>query len=70
MYYSNQSPVSESSGKVAISRVGFQLWRDAGRPVGRYMEFWKEAERSLIAARGATHPVRSAKQAPAGWASF
>lgn len=30
-----------------ISRAGYELWRAAGRPVGRYVEFLIEAERLL-----------------------
>jgi hypothetical protein len=28
-----------------VSRTGYELWRAAGRPVGRYMEFLAQAER-------------------------
>lgn len=48
---SNALPEAVNSGVIPncadleISRAGYELWRAAGRPAGRYMEFLAEAER-------------------------
>jgi len=31
-----------------VSRLAFQLWRRAGYPEGRYIEFWQKASKQLI----------------------
>jgi hypothetical protein len=51
-----------------VSSVAYHLWQTAGRPAGRYMEFWAEAEQRLLAKRKAQiakRPSRTAASAPA-----
>ena len=46
-----------------IAAIAYSLWEQAGRPVGRDVEFWLEAERliasQLRAVEKATGPARS-----------
>jgi hypothetical protein len=37
-----------------VSRVAYQLWENAGRPVGRDLEFWLAAEAHV---RSSTKPI-------------
>ena len=34
-------------GDIEISRIAYRLWGAAGRPPGRYMEFWPQAEQEF-----------------------
>jgi hypothetical protein len=43
-----------------VSSLAYQLWQAAGRPAGRYIEFWNEAEQRIQAELQA----RSTKRAP------
>jgi hypothetical protein len=46
----NQNCVSANvSNHDGIACVAFQLWEKAGRPEGRDVEFWLEAETSIVA---------------------
>lgn len=35
---------SAFNGDIEISRIAYRLWSAAGRPAGRYTEFWPKAE--------------------------
>ncbi len=37
----------QSSYQSEIARVAYQLWEEHGKPVGRDLEFWLEAERQF-----------------------
>ena len=47
-----------------VSSLAYQLWQTAGRPAGRYMEFWAEAEQRLQAERNARAVKRSPTTGP------
>lgn len=34
-----------------IARVAKRLWNEAGRPAGRYIEYWAKAEQAVIVTR-------------------
>ncbi len=44
-----------------IARRAYQLWEQAGRPIGRSQENWRQAEAELRA----TRPASSSKSTPA-----
>jgi hypothetical protein len=44
-----------------VSSVAYHLWQTAGRPAGRYMEFWAEAEQRILAKRKAQIAKRSSR---------
>ena len=51
------------SSNSAVKDLAYSLWEDAGKPDGRDMDFWLEAERL---AAGAVKPKAAAKaKAPA-----
>ena len=51
------------SSNSAVKDLAYRLWEDAGKPDGRDMDFWLEAERQ---AGGAAKPKAAAKaKAPA-----
>jgi len=39
---------SDASSNMKIARVANWLWQQAGRPAGRYIEFWTKVEQALI----------------------
>ncbi len=45
----------------SVSRVAYQLWENAGRPVGRDLEFWLAAEAQV---RATTHPAATLSPEP------
>ena len=49
---------SMNRDEASVSRLAYQLWEDAGRPVGRDLEFWLAAESQLRA------PTASRSSAP------
>lgn len=44
-----QEPIQSVGGRVhmEIARVAKRLWNEAGRPAGRYIEYWAKAERAV-----------------------
>jgi hypothetical protein len=46
----NKTIAQTLSDESNVSRVAYQLWEDAGRPVGRDLEFWLAAEAKVRAA--------------------
>ena len=46
-----------------LSRAGYELWRAAGRPVGRYMEFLAQAERQKKSGHRAASASRASDSA-------
>src|SRR5215813_10187125 len=79
-----QSPTKENNipnyHDMEVSSIAYQLWQTAGRPTGRYMQFWMEAEERVLAERKALLAKRSAKmqsrppgpngQPAGGWLKF
>ena len=69
----DQNCVSEvASNGDGISCLAFQLWEEAGRPEGRYLEFWMGAEMRLLDSqrqemetRGVNASASLLKQVPA-----
>ena len=49
---------SVTRDEASVSRLAYQLWENAGRPVGRDLEFWLAAEAQLqaVTSRHATVP--------------
>ena len=45
-----------------IAERAYVLWCTAGRPAGRDLEFWLQAEAELMAARRARHPKDGPKK--------
>jgi hypothetical protein len=41
---------SVTANEASVSRLAYQLWENAGRPVGRDLEFWLAAEAQARAA--------------------
>ncbi|HTL19005.1 MAG TPA: DUF2934 domain-containing protein [Patescibacteria group bacterium] len=41
---------SVTENQASVSRIAYELWENAGRPVGRDLEFWLAAEAKLRAA--------------------
>jgi Protein of unknown function (DUF2934) len=41
---------SLNTDTASVSRLAYQLWENAGRPAGRDLEFWLEAEAKLQSA--------------------
>lgn len=39
--------------QMEIAPIAYRLWQAAGRPPGRYKEFWVEAQQRVMAARKA-----------------
>jgi hypothetical protein len=47
-----------------VSSLAYHLWQTAGRPAGRYMEFWAEAEQRFRAEHEARDAKRPAASSP------
>jgi hypothetical protein len=47
-----------------VSRVAYQLWENAGRPAGRDLEFWLEAEARVRATSERASVAQKAEVAP------
>jgi hypothetical protein len=50
----NKEDQSEHRNKVnrdEVAQRAYQLWQAAGRPIGRDLEYWLQAEAELLAAR-------------------
>jgi len=47
-----------------VSRVAYQLWENAGRPAGRDLEFWLEAETRVRASAQQASVPRNVEVAP------
>lgn len=45
--------------EIEISRIAYRLWGAAGRPSGRYMEFWPQAEQQFKEANALAEQVES-----------
>ena len=43
------TPQSNARSRMEIARVARGLWQQAGRPPGRYIEFWTKVEQALAA---------------------
>src|SRR3989442_15190711 len=41
------TPQSNARSRMEIARVARGLWQQAGRPPGRYIEFWTKVEQAL-----------------------
>jgi hypothetical protein len=55
-------PGNETSKTSEISIVAYRLWREAGRPHGPYIDFWKKATQLVMDARKAAEDSHVTKE--------
>ena len=49
----------------AVKDLAYRLWEEAGKPEGRDMDFWIQAEAALAKPKAAAKPAAKAKAKPA-----
>jgi Protein of unknown function (DUF2934) len=49
----DSAPQVDGRDHMEIARVAHQLWQQAGRPPGRFSEYWMKVERAVVEARDA-----------------